>query len=173
MIKNRNIVFLLTNIILGLGVILSYLWGIIYNDDPSLLWGRVNENHIPYIVLSMLLGAIGYLIFSSFFLYIKKLNSLTFKQFKYLINLYICILFPSSLWMPLSVLYLNTGNKLILVTDLLCLYIVGLSSLLLTKFIIDNKIENSMIWKLSVIGGLQFVFHTLILDAVYWGINFV
>jgi len=172
-IKNRNIVFLLTNIILGLGVILSYLWGIIYNDDPSLLWGRVNENHIPYIVLSMLLGAIGYLIFSSFFLYIKKLNSLTFKQFKYLINLYICILFPSSLWMPLSVLYLNTGNKLILVTDLLCLYIVGLSSLLLTKFIIDNKIENSMIWKLSVIGGLQFVFHTLILDAVYWGINFV
>ena len=173
MIKNRNIVFLLTNIILGLGVILSYLWGIISNDDPSLLWGRVNENHIPYIVLSMLLGAIGYLIFSSFFLYIKKLNSLTFKQFKYLINLYICILFPSSLWMPLSVLYLNTGNKLILVTDLLCLYIVGLSSLLLTKFIIDNKIENSMIWKLSVIGGLQFVFHTLILDAVYWGINFV
>ena len=173
MIKNRNIVFLLTNIILGLGVILSYLWGIIYNDDPSLLWGRVNENHIPYIVLSMLLGAIGYLIFSSFFLYIKKLNSLTFKQFKYLINLYICILFPSSLWMPLSVLYLNTGNKLILVTDLLCLYIVGLSALLLTKFIIDNKIENSMIWKLSVIGGLQFVFHTLILDAVYWGINFV
>jgi len=172
-IKNRNIVFLLTNIVLGLGVILSYLWGIIYNDDPSLLWGRVNENHIPYIVLSMLLGAIGYLIFSSFFLYIKKLNSLTFKQFKYLINLYICILFPSSLWMPLSVLYLNTGNKLILVTDLLCLYIVGLSSLLLTKFIIDNKIENSMIWKLSVIGGLQFVFHTLILDAVYWGINFV
>jgi len=158
---------------LGLGVILSYLWGIIYNDDPSLLWGRVNENHIPYIVLSMLLGAIGYLIFSSFFLYIKKLNSLTFKQFKYLINLYICILFPSSLWMPLSVLYLNTGNKLILVTDLLCLYIVGLSALLLTKFIIDNKIENSMIWKLSVIGGLQFVFHTLILDAVYWGINFV
>ena len=173
MIKNRNIVFLLTNIVLGLGVILSYLWGIIYNDDPSLLWGRVNENHIPYIVLSMLLGAIGYLIFSSFFLYIKKLNSLTFKQFKYLINLYICILFPSSLWMPLSVLYLNTGNKLILVTDLLCLYIVGLSALLLTKFIIDNKIENSMIWKLSVIGGLQFVFHTLILDAVYWGINFV
>jgi hypothetical protein len=75
--------------------------------------------------------------------------------------------------MPLSVLYLNTTNKLILVIDLLCLYIVGLSSLLLTKFIIDNKIENSLIWKFSVIGGLQFVFHTLIIDAIYWGVNFV
>lgn len=173
MIKNRNIVFLLVNIILGLSVILSYIWGIIYNDDPSLLWGRVNVNHIPYIVLSMFLGAIGYLIFSFFFLCVKKLNSLTSNQFKYLMTLYICILFSSSLWMPLSVFYLNTTNKLILVIDLLCLYIVGLSSLLLTKFIIDNKIENSLIWKFSVIGGLQFVFHTLIIDAIYWGVNFV
>jgi hypothetical protein len=98
---------------------------------------------------------------------------LTSSQFKYLITLYICILFSSSLWMPLSVFYLNTTNKLILVIDLLCLYIVGLSSLLLTKFIIDNKIENSLIWKFSVIGGLQFVFHTLIIDAIYWGVNFV
>ena len=48
MIKNRNIVFILVNIILGLSVMLSYIWGIIYNDDPSLLWGRVNVNHIPY-----------------------------------------------------------------------------------------------------------------------------
>ena len=67
----------------------------------------------------------------------------------------------------------TVNNKIILLLVLLVLYVVAFSSLLLLKFIIENKQNNSLIWKLSVIGGIQFVFHTLIIDAVYWGWNFI
>ena len=173
MIKNRNIIFLLVNFLLGSTVIFSYIWGLQYASDPDQLWGDMNSNHIPYIVFSMLLGAIGYMTFSYFFLFIKKLSNLDTKNFKKLISLYVSILFFSSLWMPLSILYLENNNKIILLLVLLVLYVVAFSSLLLLKFIIENKQNNSLIWKLSVIGGIQFVFHTLIIDAVYWGWNFI
>ena len=121
----------------------------------------------------MILGAFGYMFFSSYFLFVKKLSNLQFNDFRRVIYFYIAILFFSSLWMPLSILYLETDNKFALYSVLLCLYLVGFSSLLLLKFIFNNKLENSIMWKLSVAGGFQFVFHTLIIDAVYWGINFV
>ena len=121
----------------------------------------------------MILGALGYIIFSTYFLFVKKLSSLQFNDFRIVIYLYISILFFSSLWMPLSILYLETDNKFALYSVLLCLYLVGFSSLLLLKFIFNNKLRNSIMWKISVVGGFQFVFHTLIIDAVYWGINFV
>ena len=173
MIRNRNIIFLLVNILLGSSVIFSYIWGLQYVDDPDRLWGNIRSNYIPYIVFSMLLGAIGYMAFSYFFLFVKKLSNFDTKNFKKLINLYISILFFSSLWMPLSILYVENNNKMILLLVLLVLYIVAFSSLLLLKFIIENKKNNSLTWKLSVVGGMQFVFHTLIIDAVYWGWNFV
>ena len=173
MFNTRNIVFLFVNLSLGLSVIFSYIWGLNYFNEPDLLWGDVNPDHIPFIFISMILGALGYIIFSTYFLFVKKLSNLQFNDFRIVIYLYISILFFSSLWMPLSILYLETDNKFALYSVLLCLYLVGFSSLLLLKFIFNNKLRNSIMWKISVVGGFQFVFHTLIIDAVYWGINFV
>tara|TARA_Y100001970_G_scaffold80043_1_gene101685 strand:+ start:14842 stop:15363 length:522 start_codon:yes stop_codon:yes gene_type:complete len=173
MLNTRNIVFLFVNLSLGLSVIISYIWGLNYFSEPDLLWGDINPDHIPFIFISMILSAFGYMFFSSYFLFVKKLSNLQFNDFRRVIYFYIAILFFSSLWMPLSILYLETDNKFALYSVLLCLYLVGFSSLLLLKFIFNNKLENSIMWKLSVAGGFQFVFHTLIIDAVYWGINFV
>ena len=65
MIKKRNILFLLVNLILGFAVILSYIWGLVYYPEyGSALWGKVETNNIPYIIFSMMLAAVGYFVFS-------------------------------------------------------------------------------------------------------------
>jgi len=175
MIKKRNILFLLVNLILGFAVILSYIWGLVYYPEyGSALWGKVETNNIPYIIFSMLLAAVGYFVFSFYFLNYKKFQTFNTLEYLYILSLYIVILFFSALWMPLSIGFINTNNNLFLILDLVSLYLVGISSLLLTIFLIQDKsLRRKLIWKLSVLGGFQFTFHTLIIDAIYWGMNFI
>tara|TARA_B100000029_G_scaffold108944_1_gene100395 strand:+ start:10079 stop:10606 length:528 start_codon:yes stop_codon:yes gene_type:complete len=175
MIKKRNILFLLVNLILGFAVILSYIWGLVYYPEyGSALWGKIETNNIPYIIFSMLLAAVGYFVFSFYFLNYKKFQTFNTLEYLYILSLYIVILFFSALWMPLSIGFINTNNNLFLILDLVSLYLVGISSLLLTIFLIQDKsLRRKLIWKLSVLGGFQFTFHTLIIDAIYWGMNFI
>tara|TARA_Y100001960_G_C14568799_1_gene774683 strand:- start:299 stop:826 length:528 start_codon:yes stop_codon:yes gene_type:complete len=175
MIKKRNILFLLVNLILGFAVILSYIWGLVYYPEyGSALWGKVETNNIPYIIFSMFLAAVGYFVFSFYFLNYKKFQTFNTLEYLYILSLYIVILFFSALWMPLSIGFINTNNNFFLILDLVSLYLVGISSLLLTIFLIQDKsLRRKLIWKLSVLGGFQFTFHTLIIDAIYWGMNFI
>ena len=175
MIKKRNILFLLVNLILGFAVILSYIWGLVYYPEyGSALWGKIETNNIPYIIFSMLLAAVGYFVFSFYFLNYKKFQTFNTLEYLYILSLYIVILFFSALWMPLSIGFINTNNNFFLILDLVSLYLVGISSLLLTIFLIQDKsLRRKLIWKLSVLGGFQFTFHTLIIDAIYWGMNFI
>ena len=175
MIKKRNILFLLVNLILGFAVILSYIWGLVYYPEyGSALWGKVETNNIPYIIFSMMLAAVGYFVFSFYFLNYKKFQTFNTLEYLYILSLYIVILFFSALWMPLSIGFINTNNNFFLILDLVSLYLVGISSLLLTIFLIQDKsLRRKLIWKLSVLGGFQFTFHTLIIDAIYWGMNFI
>tara|TARA_B100001123_G_C15224287_1_gene992567 strand:- start:335 stop:862 length:528 start_codon:yes stop_codon:yes gene_type:complete len=175
MIKKRNILFLLVNLILGFAVILSYIWGLVYYPEyGSALWGKVETNNIPYIIFSMMLAAVGYFVFSFYFLKYKKFQTFNTLEYLYILSLYIVILFFSALWMPLSIGFINTNNNFFLILDLVSLYLVGISSLLLTIFLIQDKsLRRKLIWKLSVLGGFQFTFHTLIIDAIYWGMNFI
>tara|TARA_Y100000590_G_C15609684_1_gene973354 strand:+ start:694 stop:1221 length:528 start_codon:yes stop_codon:yes gene_type:complete len=175
MIKKRNILFLLVNLILGFAVILSYIWGLVYYPEyGSALWGKVETNNIPYIIFSMMLAAVGYFVFSFYFLKYKKFQTFNTLEYLYILSLYIVILFFSALWMPLSIGFINTNNNFFLILDLVSLYLVGISSLLLTIFLIQDKsLRRKLIWKLAVLGGFQFTFHTLIIDAIYWGMNFI
>ena len=175
MIKKRNILFLLVNLILGFAVILSYIWGLVYYPEyGSALWGKVETNNIPYIIFSMFLAAVGYFVFSFYFLNYKKFQTFNTLEYLYILSLYIVILFFSALWMPLSIGFINTNNNFFLILDLVSLYLVGISSLLLTIFLIQDKsLRRKLIWKLAVLGGFQFTFHTLIIDAIYWGMNFI
>ncbi len=76
--------------------------------------------------------------------------------------------------MPFSIGFIHTNNNFFLILDLFSLYLVGVSFLLLTIFLIQDKVmRRRLIWKLSVLGGLQFTFHTLLIDAIYWGVNFI
>ena len=175
MIKNRNLFFLLVNFILGSTVILSYIWGLVfYPEYDSALWGKIDTDYIPYIIFSMFLAAIGYFIFSFYLICFKKFQTLRISQYIYILSLYIVILFFSTLWMPFSIGFIHTNNNFFLILDLFSLYLVGVSSLLLTIFLIQDKVmRRRLIWKLSVLGGLQFTFHTLLIDAIYWGVNFI
>ena len=175
MTKNRNLYFLLVNLILGFAVILSYIWGLVYYPEyGTALWGDIETSYIPYIIFSMLLAALGYFVFSLYFINYKKFQTLNTSEYIYILSLYIVILFFSALWMPLSIGFIDTNNNLFLILDLISLYLVGISSLLLTIFLIQDKsLRRKLIWKLSVLGGFQFTFHTLIIDAIYWGMNFI
>lgn len=94
MIKNRNLFFLLVNFILGSTVILSYIWGLVfYPEYGSALWGKIDTDYIPYIIFSMFLAAIGYFIFSFYFICFKKFQTLRISQYIYILSLYIVILF--------------------------------------------------------------------------------
>ena len=78
MTKNRNLYFLLVNLILGFAVILSYIWGLVYYPEyGTALWGNIETSYIPYIIFSMLLAALGYFVFSFYLLITKNFKLLT------------------------------------------------------------------------------------------------
>ena len=112
MTKNRNLYFLLVNLILGFAVILSYIWGLVYYPEyGTALWGNIETSYIPYIIFSMLLAALGYFVFSFYFINYKKFQTLNASEYIYILSLYIVILFFSALWMPLSIGFIDTNNN--------------------------------------------------------------
>jgi hypothetical protein len=87
--------------------------------------------------------------------------------------IFLLILIPSALWMPLTNVYVaNPGTGLwVLVRTVLA--IVGLASIALLGALLTlhGKVPGVSYW-LAVVGSGYFAFHTAILDAVVWAALF-
>ncbi len=173
----QTVILLLINIIGGAAVIDSYIQGIkTHPGSGNVLWGGVPQAVRPVYGISMILAALGYFAFMYFILFKLQPDEVRIAgrfSFSLLHFIFLGILIPSALWMPLTFYMINnpgggawTGVRLVLI-------IVGLfSCALLWALLTLNTKEPNMPYWLAVAGSAYFAFHTAVLDMIIWPLLF-
>ncbi len=161
----------------GLWVVASYIIGAVKSPvGASELWGGVPRSIIPLYTLGMFLSAIGFLA-SAYYIFFKLDASLVTiwpgLDFRAFSVIYILILVPSALWMPLTIRMVNnpsTGLSAAIRTVLI-LVAVGSFALLFSLITVRPKVLDWTYW-LALVGSGFFFLHTAVLDATVWTILF-
>lgn len=175
--ETQQIILLIINIIGGIAVIGSYIFGIkAQSGGANALWGGVPPNIRPVYGVSMVLSALGYFAFLYFVLFeIIPDEVLIGGRFDFSVFylIFIFILLPSSLWMPLTNVYIGNQITSIKIGVRAVLALVGLASIALVWAILslETTTQNVPYW-LAVAGSSYFAFHTAILDGVIWSVLF-
>jgi hypothetical protein len=161
------------NIVGGIAVLGSYLWGILANSGTTTaLWGSVPASFLPVYTASMFAAAAGYLAFTYFILVkadpeaVMIARHFSYRAFHWL---YVAILVPSAFWMPLTFAMLAAPAPLLWAAIRLVLAIVGLSSVALFLALLGTR-NGGPAWsrRLAIVGSILFLIQTTILDAVVW-----
>ena len=128
----QQIVLLTINIIGGAAVIGSYVYGLnAQSGGASVLWGGVPENIRPVYFVSMILSALGYFAFFYYILFRLSPDEVTIANtfgFSLFFAIFILILLPSALWMPMTNIYVETPSTGIWVIVRTVLALVGIGS---------------------------------------------
>ena len=172
----QQIVLLIVNIIGGVAVIGSYIYGLnAQSSGASVLWGGVPENIRPVYFVSMILSAIGYFLFLYYILFrlspseVAIANTFGFSLF---FAIFLLILLPSALWMPLTNLYVGAPSTETWVIIRIILALVGIGSIALVWALLTLQAREGVAYWLAVAGSGYFAFHTTILDAIVWAVLF-
>ncbi len=175
MTKDQKIL-LVINLLGGTAVIGSYVWGLITHPGTgSLLWGSVPAAAIPFYAASMILGAIGFLVFTAYLLFgldpakVKISIRAGFGGFR---TLYLLILVPSALWMPLTYATLAAPSNLLWFGIRLVLMLVGLGGLGMLSALLSIQPRSRRLLA-AFIGCIFFCIQTVLIDALIWPNFFV
>lgn len=173
----HKLIFLLVNLAGGVAVIGSYIAGIVSHPAAvNNLWGKITPLSKAMYMSLMPLAAIGYLLFASFILFqLDVRKTLVMNSFGYEIFsiIFVGILLPSALWMPLSLKVLETGDMQVWWAVRIVLFIVGLAALaLLIALLMLNQKEPAWHYWLAVAGAAVFFVQTGIVDGFIWPVLF-
>ena len=157
----------------GAAVIGSYLVGFLpHPENLAAFWGGVPENLRSLYTVSMLLAALGYFAYSYYLLFSYNQGattlgkSLRFGVFHWL---YLGILIPSALWLPLTWEMVARPGPAVWLAIRLVLALVGLASLGIMAALLRIKPQKpGWAYWLAMIGSAIFFLHTGILDALVW-----
>jgi hypothetical protein len=173
----QHIILLVINIIGGAAVIGSYIYGL--NAQPAganILWGGVPVNIRPIYSVSMILAALGYFAFIYFIFFRLVPSEVLFGErfgFSLFYVIFLAILIPSALWMPLTNIYVGNPSTGMWITIRTVLLVVGLASIALVWALLNLQTKTPVIsYWLAVVGSGYFAFHTVILDAIIWATLF-
>jgi hypothetical protein len=160
------------NLLGGIAVLGSYAWGIATHPDPGVVWGGVPEGLKPLYTISMLTAAAGYFLFSGFLLFAVDAQHARFagtRRFGAVNALYLTILVPSALWMPLTFAMLAAPSPALWIAIRVVLALVGLGSVGLLVAVATVRPRTPVVaHALAVLGLLAFVLQTAVLDALVW-----
>jgi hypothetical protein len=165
------------NVVGGVSVLGSYVHGLqTHPGSGDALWGGVPEDLRSLYTAGMLLAALGYFALTHFvFLRLDpRLARVGKSQGLRLFNgLYVAILLPSALWMPLTYQFLENESDLLWIVICLALGLVGLGAAGMTAALakVEPK-EPRWAQRLAVVGSAIFFLHTGVLDALVWTANF-
>ena len=173
----QQIILLIINIIGGLAVIVSYILGLSASTGgANTLWGGVPENIRPIYGVSMILSALGYFAFIYFILFRlvpaeTRISGLF--GFGLFYAIFLVILIPSALWMPLTNAYVSNPSTGMWIGVHTVLALVGIGAIVLVWALLtlQTKVPGVSYW-LAVAGSGYFAFHTAILDAIIWAALF-
>jgi hypothetical protein len=173
----QQIILLVINIIGGVAVIGSYIFGLnVQSGGANVLWGGVPENIRPVYGVSMILSALGYFAFLYFILFRLVPSEVLIGGrfgFSLFYAIFLVILIPSAFWMPLTNMYVGNPSTGLWIGIRTVLALVGLASIALVWALLSlqGKVPSISYW-LAVAGSGYFAFHTAILDAVVWAALF-
>ena len=157
----------------GSAVLVSYAYGLKLNMGGTIpLWGGVPAWLLPYYQLNMLLAAAGFFAYTYFIIiHLDPAEARIAIRFHFsLFNiLYVLILVPSALWLPLTVAMLKQPGTTLWVGICLVLDLVALASIgMLWALLSLNQRNPTWAYLAAVIGSIFFSVQTAILDAIVW-----
>lgn len=158
---------ILVNLVGGIAVLVSYYLGLSSPHAASgAIWGGVPESARSLYSTSMLCAAAGY--FPLTWLLIFGSDPGRSRPIELPI-LYLLVLIPSALWLPLTDAYLDAPGPAGWWAIKLVLAATALGSLGLLRAVLRAKPAPSptLRW-LALLGGLAFCFQTVVLDAIVW-----
>jgi hypothetical protein len=173
----ESIVLLVVIALGGAAVVGSYVVGLRGKAGASeALWGGVPAKIRPVYGVSMVLSGIGFLaVLYYIFFKLDPPGVVIWDRwgFDLFFPIFITILVPSALWMPLSKMYVKRPSTATWVLVRVVLFLVGLASIELAWafFALDVKARGVAYW-LATAGSCYFAFHTFIIDAVLWAALF-
>jgi hypothetical protein len=161
-------------VLLGGGaVMLSYAY--ILGIDPvtqAALWGGVPPSLLPAYIASMALATGGFFAFTFFLLFradsgrVRIAGRFGYNLFS---GLYVLILGPSALWLPLTSAMVQQPNDLLWLAVRLVLLVVGLGAVALLFALLGLRYRQpARAYWLAVAGGAAFCFQTAVLDLFVW-----
>ena len=180
--------FVWINLIFGFFVLLSYILGILqFPEYREALWGGVHGALRQKFIISMLIAAVGYLLFFSYIVYfylingdcLKQLHFLNILNFSQALNFSVLIFLAfAAIWMPTLIIYLQSSNSIFLYISNVSLWITAFASILIvltTTFGFLNlnyNIKDSFFSYLTLAGLIQVVFHCLVIDGIIFVMKF-
>ena len=165
-------VFLIVNLVGGFLVLGGYGFFLITNPETSArLWGDIPEAWKAYFFASMLISAIGYIIFFVYVLvgggvFVKPVYGLFNIQF---ITILVSVfLIMAALWIPLTISMLDDPGRPLGILIKIVLWGASLSSIGITLSLLTAHNINPGYHWLAVFGIGYLAFHCTILDAIIW-----
>jgi hypothetical protein len=154
-------ILLAINLVGGTAVLGSYVLGFrAHPDAGQVLWGGVPESLRSLYTINMFLAAAGYFCFA-YFIFFKLPEDRTRIANRFGFNLFtvlfVLILVPSALWLPLTFLTLENSSVWLVWLVRLDLWVVAAASLALLVSLVTVK-PNSPAWahRLALIGMVFF-----------------
>ncbi len=170
-----KLILLLLNLVGGAAVIGSYIWGLLsYPGGVEAFWGGVPAVIRTAITVNMLLAASGYLVIL-FILLLCVPSTTTVGKLPFWIFsiIYLLILLPSALWMPLTQAVIQHYSPLGWVSVVLVLALTALAGIaLLISLVSLRPVLPARQKTLAVIGSAFFILQTTVLDAILWTVFF-
>lgn len=174
--QTKKIIWIMINLLGGTFVIGSYVYGFLTHSNASqILWGSVPLGLRPMYTACMLLAAVGYFTLAYYVFYLDPLKTKVFNRFGFevFILLYLLVLVPSGLWMPLTLLAIERSSAALiwLVKLDLALVAAGSLGLLLAVLTVRPRLSTRR-YILALAGSAVLCLQTVILDAVVWSLYF-
>lgn len=163
-----RLAFVAINVVGGTAVLASYvLWLGNPSNDAGALWGSIGGFGRALYTVSMIAAAAGYFAFAPFLLVHGGDAPPSFHRVNLL---FVLVLLPSALWMPLAFEYLDEPGAGLWSTMRAGLLVTGLASAALVHAVasVPATATSARSRTLALAGALAFTFQTLVLDALVW-----
>jgi hypothetical protein len=170
--QSRRGIMASINVLGGTAVLGSYAYCLLNHPEKAGdFWGSVPEGLRSLCTASMFLAAAGYLAFTFFLMFRLQPTGRDDERFGVgaFNAFYTLVLVPSALWMPLTLVMLESPSAGLWWLIRLVLAAVGIGSLgILAGLVAVRPRAFSPAHALAIGGSLAFCFQTAFLDAVVW-----
>lgn len=161
----------------GTAVLGSYVHGFTaYPETVAAMWGGVPEVLRPLYTAWMFVAAAGFFAYASYLFVAVDPDAARVGRFGFdaFNALYLAILVPSALWMPLTRIVVESpGSAAWWWAVRIDLWLVAVGSLGLIAALVALRPRPAPRWhRAAVLGACAFAFQTAVLDAVVWPIYF-